>query len=342
MTETSAKILADSISPAGHRFTTFEVVYPRIILAEVNTHRLLTRSSASSRAIPVEKMIRRVLEEPYVPTHWGKNQKGMQAEQDVDAETAAQAAAVWLRIRDGVVAGVQELLQLGIHKQITNRWLEPAQWHPTLVTGTEFDNLWHLRDHAAAHPDFRDAVHGMREEYQKSEPALVRVGEWHCPLIQPDEWDEFGMEATVDVGHEAAWERICKVSVGRCARISYLTHGGQRDQQEDVSLHDRMMQAGHMAPYEHVARPMTPDELNLFKQKKMRWDPEHQRWYWVGAKYRHDVGDRGAAYEECNPWAAGAERYADGEYTHFLGNVQGWVQLRKQIPYEEDILGARP
>ena len=142
MTETSAKILCDSVTPAGHRLTTFEGVYPRIVLAEVNTHRVFTRSSASSRAIPVEKMIRRALEEPYVPTHWGKNQKGMQADEDVDPDTARAAVETWLRIRDGVVEGVKDLLGLGIHKQIANRWLEPAQWHPTLITATEWGNFF--------------------------------------------------------------------------------------------------------------------------------------------------------------------------------------------------------
>lgn len=99
MIETSAKIIADSISPAGHRFTTFEVVYPRIVLAEVNTHRALSRVSASSRAVPVEKMIRRVTEDPYVPTHWGKNQKGMQAELEFDDADAIKSSRLEVRDR---------------------------------------------------------------------------------------------------------------------------------------------------------------------------------------------------------------------------------------------------
>jgi hypothetical protein len=57
----STKILADSISPDGVRLTTLEVVMPRIVLAEFNTHRMLSRNSASSRAIPIEKMIRMVI-----------------------------------------------------------------------------------------------------------------------------------------------------------------------------------------------------------------------------------------------------------------------------------------
>lgn len=308
MTETSAKIIADSISPAGHRLTTFEAVYPRIVLAEVNTHRLLSRVSASSRAVPVEKMVRRVLEDPYVPTHWGENQKGMQAEQDLSPEQQATARAEWLFARDSAVDHVKQLLSIGLHKQITNRLIEPFMWHPTVISATEWDNWDHLRDHKAAHPDFRDLAHAMRELRLKSEPRQLGSNEWHMPYIGPE---DCGGEVLADVN--AAYEKqdmLCKVSVGRCARVSTLTHEGKRDLQADVDLHDKMMAGGHMSPYENVARPMTPDELDLFKQKKMKWYPE-KGWVWTG------------------------------EYTHFLGNVQGWVTLRKMIPHEEDILGAR-
>lgn len=331
MTKTSAKIIADSISPAGHRFTTFEAVYPRIVLAEVNTHRTLSRVSASSRAVPVEKMIRRALEDPYVPTHWGKNQKGMQAEEDVDAETAQKAVAVWLKIRDQVVLGVRELLELGIHKQITNRWLEAAQWHPTVISATEWSNFFNLRDHKDAHPDFRDLAHAMRELRIKSEPAQISYDAWHLPYVDPL------MENIEPDKKDTHWSYWGKISVGRCARVSTLTHEGKRDLQADVGLHDKMFTGGHMSPYENVARPMTPDELELFEQKKLRWHHEHG-WYWVGAQW----SDGGLHAEES--WMGNRKAVwtlvAPGKYTHFLGNVQGWVTLRKMIPHEENILGV--
>lgn len=333
MTETSAKIIADSVSPAGHRITTFLAVYPRIILSEINTHRLLSRVSASSRAIPVEKMIRRVMEDPYVPVHWGKNQRGMRAEEDVAPDDAYAARQRWLWARDSAVAATERLLRLGIHKQITNRLLEPFMWHPTVLTATEWDNWDHLRDHKAAHPDFRDLAHCMRELRLKSEPKQLSYPDWHLPFIGPE--DAAAVINTFDEGVTPSFPTIptdpgviqllCKVSVGRCARVSTLTHDGKRDLQADIDLHDKMFAAGHTSPYENVARPMTPDELEIFKQKRMRRDPESKRWSWVGAHY-----------EDSN------KGWWDGEYTHFLGNVQGWVTLRKQIPYEDDILGERP
>ncbi len=316
-TTTSAKIVCDSVSPAGHRLTTFECVFPRIILAEVNTHRVLSRNSASSRAIPVEKMISRVLEDPYVPTHWGKNQKGMQAEQDVDERDQRTARKHWLNARSAAVDWVQGGFQLlGIHKQLTNRLLEPFMWHTALVTGTEWSNFFNLRDNKDAHPDFRDLAHAMRELRLKHEPIMRGYQDWHTPLTFDEDLDS--LESTVvereSSGKKIDWDELrCKVSVGRCARVSYLTHDGKRDPQADVDLCDRLLSSGHMSPFEHVARPMTEEELDLFKQPKIYFD---------GA---------GWAY-------AGKE---EDEYTHFLGNVNGWVQYRKLIPHEEDILGAR-
>ena len=137
-----AKILADSISPDGVRLTTFEITFPRIVLAEFNTHRMFSRNSASSRAIPVKKMLKRVLENPYIPSTWGKNQRGMQAKEEVSPEEAKNAAEVWVNASKEMVSYVEGLLELGIHKQLTNRlrreeaeanWLRrvaPASYRP--------------------------------------------------------------------------------------------------------------------------------------------------------------------------------------------------------------------
>jgi len=313
MTETNARILCDSVSSAGHRLITFECTFPRIVLAEVNTHRDKSRNSASSRAIPVEKMIKRVLEDPYVPTHWGKNQKGMQADEDVDADAAADATGVWLAARDVMVEQANDLLNIGIHKQITNRLLEAFMWHTALVTGTEWSNFENLRDNKDAHPDFRDCAHMVRELRAKSNPKLLGENDWHAPLLYDEDFEQ---AILADPTHPlCVQDRLIKISVGRCARVSYLTHDGKRDHQADVELCERLLVNGHMSPFEHVARPMTAGELELFKSFKFRWNGEG--------------------------WAHVAGQNGEYEYTHFLGNVQGWVQYRKLIPHEDDILGAR-
>lgn len=313
-TTTSAKIICDSVSPAGHRLTTFECTFPRIILAEVNTHRVLSRNSASSRAIPIEKMIKRVLDDPYIPEHWGKNQRGMQATEDVHPSEVFGLRGLWWGAASLMIAQASELLERGIHKQITNRLLEPFMWHTALITATEFSNLFNLRDNKDAHPDFRDLAHAMRELYGKGEPIKRGHQDWHTPLALDEDVDGFSI-----VDGIVNWDELrCKVSVGRCARVSYLTHDGKRDPQADVDLCERLLASGHMSPFEHVARPMTEEELEMFKQAKVYWDGK--AWVYVGKKER----------------APGVSRY-----THFLGNFNGWVQYRKLIPHEDDILGAR-
>ncbi len=305
-TATSAKIICDSVSLAGHRLTTFECVFPRIILAEVNTHRMLSRNSASSRAIPVEKMIARVLEDPYVPTHWGKNQKGMQAEQDVDADDARLATASWLSARHAAVHGAKNLLERGIHKQITNRLLEPFMWHTALITGTEWSNFFNLRDNKDAHPDFRDLAHAMRELYARGEPIKRGYQDWHTPLTFDEDLDVFESVERNPSGEKIDWDELrCKVSVGRCARVSYLTHDGKRDPQADVDLCERLLASGHMSPFEHVARPATEVDYRLAVNQDF--------------------------YDGYANWAPGET---------FFGNFRGWVQYRKLIPHEQDILGA--
>jgi thymidylate synthase ThyX len=79
----SAKIIADSISESeyGDRITTFELEYPRFIHGELMTHRLFSRNAASSRAIPINKMMDQVLTAPAMPVEWGLNKSGMQAEE---------------------------------------------------------------------------------------------------------------------------------------------------------------------------------------------------------------------------------------------------------------------
>lgn len=239
----SAKILLDSISPDGDRLTTFEVVFPRIILSEFNTHRVLSRNSASSRAIPVEKMIERVERDPYIPTHWGKNQKGMQAEVEVDAKTAALAKEAWLHARDTAVEHTMALYELGIHKQITNRLLEPFMWHTAIVSATDWDNFFKLRCAGDAHPEIRKLALLMREVLAKAEPMELEPGSWHLPLVTDEE------RASLDN------EVLRKLSTGRCARVSYLNHEGKRDPEADIELHNRLSKSGHMSPFEHVATP---------------------------------------------------------------------------------------
>ena len=234
------KILADSISPVECRLTTFELTYPRFIHSELMTHRAFSRNAASSRAIPIEKMIQRVTEDPAEPVHWGKNQKGMQANEELDDWSRETARATWFHARDAAVDHAQTLVRLGVHKQIVNRLLEPWMWITVIVSATDYGNYFNLRCHKDAQPEFRRLAEMMWDAYSNSEPRLVQTGDWHLPLIFLEDTDI------------ALADRI-KLSVARCARVSYLTHDGRRDPEADLALHDRLAASGHWSPFEHAA-----------------------------------------------------------------------------------------
>lgn len=141
-----AEIIADSICPRGHRLTTFVLTFPRFILAELNTHRLFSRNSASSRAIPFEKMVKMVEEDPFIPIAWQKDHKGMQGSEYI-SEKMIQDWSVekWLESRDNAVNLAKQLNQGGVTKQLCNRLLEPFMWHTVILTASEFDNFFELR-----------------------------------------------------------------------------------------------------------------------------------------------------------------------------------------------------
>src|ERR1035437_4854050 len=140
-----AKIICDSISPEGVRLTTMEVKIHRFVLAEMNTHRVFSRNSASSRAIPVKKLLERVKNDPAMPVFWGKNQAGMGAVEELDPDTKQMVLNVWLVARDQMVSAVEKLQNLGLHKQLTNRLLEPWLWHTAIISSTEWTNFFGQR-----------------------------------------------------------------------------------------------------------------------------------------------------------------------------------------------------
>jgi len=149
------EVIADSISPQAVRLTTLAVTLPRIVLAELNTHRMLSRNSASSRAIPIQRMIDKVMQDPFIPFYWGANQRGMQAAVEIDAASRQQAEEDWLHGRDLMVKQVSKLSNRNVHKQLANRLLEPWLYTTVLVSATDWDNFFALRCHSSAQPELR-------------------------------------------------------------------------------------------------------------------------------------------------------------------------------------------
>jgi thymidylate synthase ThyX len=302
-----ARVLADSVTEFDDRLTTLEVTFPRFVLPEFNTHRVFSRNSASSRAVPVEKRLLQVLDEPVIPIEWGANKPGMQSIELLSESDQLVAESEWLKSRDHAIIGavalvgglgkmrnealvsrvnelyarynlkIPEPIQ-GVHKQFVNRILEPYMWHTVVVSSTEWDNFMALRRHPDAQPEIRKVADLMDDAIESSEPMELGEGQWHLPFVLEEE-------------RTLSFDILAKLAVARCARVSYETHDtGKIDQAKDIALHDSLRDSGHMSPFEHVARPMTIEE-----------------------------------YME-NPWS---------------GNFLGWHQYRKDIPYEDNYLEAQ-
>lgn len=242
------KVIADSLHPEGNRLTTMELRYPRIIHSELLTHKRSSRNSASSRAIPIAKMLADIERDPFVPIHWGAAQSGMQAYQEVSADVQALARQKILAHKEQAILLCRELTDLGLAKQIVNRYIEPWMWITVVVSGTTsaWANIFALRCHHKAEPHFQKIAKMAREAMKGSTPRSLQYGQWHLPYI--------GFPGDDDIAEQDA----PKVSAARCARISYLTQDGIRDPAADIALYDRLVaeEPKHASAMEHPAECM--------------------------------------------------------------------------------------
>jgi len=244
MTTITAKIIADTVWPApptGTRITTMQLRYPRFIHAEFMTHRAFSRNASSSRAIPVEKLIKDVETTTLRPIHWGKNQPGMQAREEIDDRSKGDAVITWERAQTDAIKYARRLVRLGVHKQIVNRLLEPFAYINVVVTATEWDNFFYLRDHPDAEPHIQELARVMKEAMEES---TIEVSPIHVPYILHEE------------KMSAKPENIILVSAARCARVSYMTHEGKEpDWHADLELAGKLSgEPPHLSPFEHQAR----------------------------------------------------------------------------------------
>ena len=211
-----------------------------------------SRNASSSRAIPVAKMIEQVRDNPAMPIHWGKNQPGMQAYEELDPTSGI---GWWQGAVESAVYCAEELSSEGYHKQIVNRLLEPFQHIHVIVTATEWENFFFLRDSEAAQPEIRELARVMRKAMDESKPQELEAGEWHLPYIH---------ESEITMAQVGASDPYClnlddliKCSIARCARVSYLNHDQTKpDIEKDIILAGKLISMKHMSPTEHQATPM--------------------------------------------------------------------------------------
>lgn len=327
------RVILDSVSPTGQRLTTLALRYMRFIHAELMTHRVISRNASSSRAVPTAKLLEEVRSDELraTPIWWGKNQSGMQAAEELsdrgEDEVIVDRTA-WTEVLRGTpkelarelwngaahdAAEVAEcLVKLGAHKQIVNRILEPFTHINVVATATEWDNFFGLRLHKDAQPEIRALAVAMWEARKASTPKLLQPGEWHLPFVDAEdlkmcaqralEYHSIGSPGSALANPSKTTEHLAiKVSVARCARVSYLSHetGRRSTVDEDLKLYERLVgsQPMHASPAEHQA---TPDE------------PEH-------------------CYDDLQ---CGDCENASWNHRREWGNLVGWRQYRKMLPGE--------
>lgn len=308
-----AKVIADSISDTGDRLTTLQLIYPRFIHAELMTHRVFSRNASSSRAIPVKKMIDMVRNNPAMPIHWGQNQPGMQAAAELNVPQKYVAQVRWREAALAAARIAEEMMELGLHKQVANRILEPFQHIQVVLTATEFDNWNELRAHPDAQPEIHQLALDIGAVMEASTPKLLEHGEWHLPYVTEDTLLDIRRYLSAKGRSDLeAWndddviELARKVSAARCCRVSYLKHDGTAASiADDLDLCDKLAGARpiHASPFEHQATPMP--------------DTEPQVYFNGGG----DVEVKGHVPEGVS--------HIDMNGYAWSGNLKGWIQSRK-------------
>lgn len=263
-----ADILLDSINSSGVRLTTAIIQIPRIVLAEFNTHRKLSRNSASSRAIPFKKMLELVNANPFIPLAVQKDHKGMQGSEYFNKEEYNIFKEIWLSNLDDAMAGAMAISSGGATKQLANRLLEPFMYHKILVTSTSFDNFTALRNHDAAEIHIAEGARKLTTALNNSTPSYLGHREMHLPFIlKEDKNDYLNSEHFQEVmGELKAMQQVhnmeylnpgqiylALISAGRSARVSYNNFDGTTDHKKDYELACSLVQSGHWSPLEHQA-----------------------------------------------------------------------------------------
>lgn len=293
MGEINVKIIADSRSSInGKRITTFELEYPRFIHAEIMTHRVFSRNAMSSRAVPIQKMIEQVREDPAMPIHWGKNQPGMQAKEELSGEELVDTKGEWIFAAQNAADSAHFMSEEGAHKQIVNRILEPFQRMKTVVTSTEWDNFFWLRAHPDAQPEIQELANlmytAMVTNKEMGKVVNLAIDEWHTPYFGDGYW-------TAESG--ASLEEALIISSSCCAQVSYRKLDDSLEKAKNIFEKLIESKPCHASPTEHQATPISEE----------------------GVDFDYVTWPKGVTHmdKDGNIWS---------------GNFQGWIQHRQLIP----------
>jgi hypothetical protein len=250
------RVIEDSLNPYNKiRITTLQLRYWRGIHAEFMTHRVFSRNASSSRAIPVSTFLKQVWNDPATPVHWGANQPGMKARDELTGYKKKFAQFMWKTSGKMVCSLVWLTNKVSSpHKQVFNRLLEPWQYISVIVTSTEWDNFFELRNHPDAQPEIQELAREMKYAMDNSKPTERYT---HIPYITGSD--------RIALGQDASTGRLMQISTARCARVSYFTHDKQIPEiEKDLKLFNDLVGSVpiHASPTEHQAEALDSEEFN--------------------------------------------------------------------------------
>ena len=340
MSKPTAKVIAHSISSVtGQELITFELEFWRGVLAEFNTHNALSKNTSSSRAIPVPSMNENILADIGMPYRFGKQNTGMQDLGEHDAPVIVggiemSAKEAWTAAVKTMVMFSEAFHEAKYAKQICNRLTEIGQTCKVVMTATDLDNFYWLRDHYMADPTIEALAKAIKAAHEASTPTELDPGEWHVPYYNDGIWKpyktlEIHPVTVVDVfGHSL--EHALTISASCCAQVSFRslndTIEKARKVVEKLNLNgEEPGQPVHASPVEHQGSPIAKHE-HYVQQTSISDnepfcininDPQHPETWQKGITHVTRNGVFGS------------------------GNLKGFIQCRQLIPGNTYTGGAK-
>lgn len=338
MSYPTSKVIAHSKSSVtGKEVITFELEFWRGVLAEFNTHNALSKNTSSSRAIPVPTMIKQVRENTGMPVRFGAANKGMQdagEHNDLVICTNEMAESLggmypedaWVFAANQAADLAQAFHEAGYAKQICNRLIEPFQNVKMVVTATDLDNFYWLRDHYMADPTIEALAKAMKKSHEESVPTVIAPGEWHVPYYNDGVWKQVQMGPTSDsdgnmTGIDIQWntlEDALAISASCCAQASFRTLNDTIEKAKDIvtklNLGVDLTEPCHASPTEHQCTPIAVGNGGFEGEGDLvRICPE------VNSRFNPRTWQEGITH-----------LMRDG--TFGSGNLKGFIQQRQLIP----------
>lgn len=302
----NASIVADSVSPMGNRLTTFQLSYPRYLHAEILTHRVFSRNAQSSRAVPVDKMIQ-FNSDPVVPYVYGKNNAGMSSKEEVSGWRLAATKLIWKYAATGAFTISKLLSKLGLHKQWANRITEPFSTITVIITATEWDNFFWLRDDPdAAQPEIVALARLMKDKLDQSLPVQLEKGQWHLPYIHTVTTASKQWYYDSD-GNSLNISEALKISASCCAQVSYRKLNESKEKAIEIFTKLFSGPKPHMSPTEHQGCVMENERINYEQSMLNMGLPKFE----IGVSH------------------------VDRKGNYWSGNLKGFIQYRKLLEVQE-------